>query len=110
MNRKNKFWIYTLLIGIFLVLKTSCTKVEDNPTNGRTTALFNPNLAYGSMTDQDGNVYKTITIGSQTWMAEHLRTTRYRNGEPIPLVTDNAVWPNLSTVAYGNYNNTKSIV
>jgi uncharacterized protein (TIGR02145 family) len=41
------------------------------------------NLVYGTMTDQEGNVYKTIIIGAQTWMAENLRTTTYRNGEPI---------------------------
>jgi uncharacterized protein (TIGR02145 family) len=38
---------------------------------------------YGVMADQQGNVYKTITIGEQEWMAENLRTSIYRNGEPI---------------------------
>lgn len=41
------------------------------------------NLVHGTMTDQEGNVYKTITIGTQTWMAENLRSKTYRNGEPI---------------------------
>jgi uncharacterized protein (TIGR02145 family) len=36
-----------------------------------------------TVTDYDGNVYHTITIGSQTWMVENLRTTRYRNGDLI---------------------------
>ena len=61
---------------------------------------FNPDLTYGTMTDNDGNVYKTITIGTQTWMAENLKTTKYRNGDPIPNVTDNAEWLALATGAY----------
>jgi len=67
--------------------------------------IFNPNLTYGTMTDQDGNVYKTIVIGTQTWMAENLRTTKYRNGSAIPEITDNSVWYNLTTGAYCWYNN-----
>ena len=58
------------------------------------------------MTDQDSNVYKTITIGTQTWMAENLRTTKYRNGETIPNITDNVAWVFLTTGAYCSYANT----
>ncbi len=66
---------------------------------------FNPDLTYGTMTDTDGNVYKTITIGTQTWMAENLKTTKFRNGDPIPNVTDNAAWAALATGAYCWFNN-----
>jgi len=62
------------------------------------------------MTDQDGNVYKTITIGTQTWMAENLRTTKYRDGSSIPNVTYNTDWINLTTGAYCNYDNTKVLI
>ena len=55
--------------------------------------------------DIDGNVYHTVTLGTQTWMVENLRTSRYRDGSAIPYVTDNAAWVALSTGACGNYNN-----
>lgn len=55
--------------------------------------------------DYDGNAYPTFTIGTQTWMAENLRTTHYRNGEAIPNVTNNTAWADLTTGAYSWYNN-----
>ena len=70
--------------------------------------VFNPSLSYGTVNDVDGNIYKTITIGTQTWMAENLRTTYYRNGDAIPEVADNTAWGNLSAGAYCNYNNTSA--
>jgi len=63
----------------------------------------------GSVEDIDGNVYETVEIGNQTWMAENLRVTHYASGEEIPLVTDNAEWANLgennTDKAYCYYNN-----
>ncbi len=54
----------------------------------------------GQVKDIKGNEYKTITIGSQEWMAENLRTTKYNNGTAIPNITDNSEWSNLETGAY----------
>ena len=76
---------------------------------GISNAIFNPVLSYGSVTDIDGNIYKTITLGTQTWMAENLRTTRYRNGDTLPEVTGNSSWKNLTTGAYCNYENTTDL-
>ena len=56
-------------------------------------------------TDPDGNTYSTVTIGTQVWMASDLKTTKYRDGTPIPLVTDNTAWSKLSTPGYCWYNN-----
>jgi len=62
-----------------------------------------------TVTDIDGNVYQTVTIGTQVWMAENLKTTKYRNGDPIPNVMDNAAWGALATGAYCWSNNDAAI-
>lgn len=67
--------------------------------------VFNSSLTYGSLTDFDGNEYRTILIGSQIWMAEDLKVTHFNDGTAIPIVTDNLIWGSLTTPAYCWYNN-----
>ncbi len=58
-----------------------------------------------NITDTEGNTYKTVYIGTQTWMAENLKVSKYSDGTPIPNITDNAQWSNLTTGAWAYYNN-----
>lgn len=65
-----------------------------------------PGCGEYTVTDTDGNVYNTVLIGSQCWMAENLKTTHYSNGEPIDYPgTDNMAWSNNFTGAYAWYEN-----
>jgi uncharacterized protein (TIGR02145 family) len=57
------------------------------------------------ITDIDGNLYSTVTIGSQTWMNENLKTTRLNDGSLIPNVIDPTQWTWLTTPGYAWYNN-----
>jgi len=79
---------------------TYSTIVTDVPTVSKTT-----NFDFVTCTDADGNNYTTVTIGTQTWMAENLKTTQYNDFTAIPNVTDNTAWAALSTPAYCWYNN-----
>jgi uncharacterized protein (TIGR02145 family) len=93
MKTKNRNWLFLFLImGVILILVYGCPgSDEDNNTT--------------SITDKDGNVYTSVTIGTQIWMVENLKTTKYNDGTDIPLVTDNTAWSNLTTPGYCWYNN-----
>ncbi len=92
-NKMLKFWMYSLLtIGFAIVLSSNKDKAD------------NKNF----VTDIDGNKYTTVTIGTQVWMVENLKVTRYRNGDLIPYVSDNKSWNELTSDACCNYDNDSS--
>lgn len=59
----------------------------------------------GNVTDIDGNVYPSVSIGTQCWMQTNLNVSKYRNGDEIPQVTDPTAWANLTTGAWCYYEN-----
>jgi uncharacterized protein (TIGR02145 family) len=58
-----------------------------------------------NITDIDGNIYKTVYIGSQQWMAENLKVSKYNDGTVIPNITEDSKWSNLTSGAWSYYNN-----
>ncbi len=62
----------------------------------------------GTVTDIDGNVYQTVIIGDQEWMAENLRVTRYSNGDDIPTDLSGDDWGNTTEGAYAIYDHNAS--
>jgi len=64
-----------------------------------------PVIETGTVADVQGNIYKTVKIGNQWWMAENLNTTVYRTGEEILRIDDKLQWKTISTPAYCIYNN-----
>jgi uncharacterized protein (TIGR02145 family) len=78
--------------------------ISENDTSYGGTVSFST-LDFGTVTDVEGNLYKTITIGPQTWMAENLATVRFSDGTAIPLIKEDAVWEGLTKPGYCWYKN-----
>ena len=84
----------TIVPVIFILVLSACKK--DTPA---------AEISYGSVSDIEGNSYKTISIGTQNWMVENLKAIHYSNGDPVQNVTDNTQWAGLATGAYCWYAN-----
>ena len=82
----------TFFVSIFILF--SCSDDESNPAS-----TGSPAHETGTVTDIEGNTYKTIKIGDQWWMAENLKVSTYRNGDEIPRVLYDDYWGNLTTGA-----------
>jgi uncharacterized protein (TIGR02145 family) len=93
MEKKTKLFTYSLIVMGLVVFTLGCKKDDNsNPSN--------------TVKDIDGNIYHTITIGTQTWFVENLKTTKFNTGEVIPLVSDNNAWASLITPGNCTYKNT----
>ncbi|MBT3252174.1 MAG: hypothetical protein HN729_09955 [Candidatus Marinimicrobia bacterium] len=83
--------IIMLLFALSPILSQSAALQENDGTN--------------RITDIDGNIYKTVKIGNQIWMAENLKASHYMNGDSIYLELRNDQWSNLKTGAFCYYDN-----
>jgi uncharacterized protein (TIGR02145 family) len=85
---KNFIKLIGISFFIFISFLCSCEKKDSN-----------------SVSDIDGNIYNTVKIGTQVWMVENLKVTKYRNGDPITKLNENAQWTTVKTGAYCSYDN-----
>ncbi len=95
-NKNLRFATCILSVVMILSLPPGCKK-----SDGPVPAMAIPD----SVTDIDGNVYHPVKIGIQVWLIENLRTTHYRNGDPIPEVPATSRWGRSDSGACCNYNN-----
>jgi len=85
--RMKNIWFVTAFL--MTVLIAGCSRKSDT----------------GTVTDIDGNTYGTVKIGNHVWMSENLKVSRYRNGDPLPEITDAAEWPKQTGGARCAYEN-----
>ncbi|MDD4729737.1 MAG: FISUMP domain-containing protein, partial [Dysgonamonadaceae bacterium] len=108
--------IVTIILAIFLIgnlataqdtlyIYKSGSVVTKRAISDIDSVIFYKALNPVTVTDIDDNVYHTVTIGTQVWMVENLKTTKYNDGTSIPLVSDGTAWSNLATPGYCFYNN-----
>jgi len=99
MTKKDRIWIFSLtVVGCLIIFLYSCKKPDSKA-----------NDSVISVADKDGNIYKTVTIDTQFWMAENLKTTSYNDGTSIPLVIDSTAWINLIAPGYCWYKNNANL-
>lgn len=99
MKTNETIFLLNFIVVLLFVTLTACDKSDDPGKDSPST---------GTVVDVDGNIYKTIKFGTQVWMAENLRTTKYNDGSDIPNVTDKDIWEMQKTGAYRNLKDSES--
>ena len=96
--RKRIIWTLPLMLTAFLFFFLfSCKKDKSSDDSSS-----KPTVP-ATVTDYDGNVYHTVTIGTQAWLVENLKVTHYRNGSAIQNATSASAWTALSGGGYCDY-------
>ncbi len=124
MKSRQKSLRTLLLVALFIFIGSSVVnsqevltiKKTDNtiisiPTSDIVSITFEGSAIVSdgnTVTDADGNIYNTVTIGYQTWLGENLKTTKYNDGRPIKNIRSNEEWANTSSGAYCWYENSST--
>jgi uncharacterized protein (TIGR02145 family) len=105
-----------LIIYLFITILISCTKKSNDKPSTSNSCGDNPSINFKSkgtnigvfkdcVQDVDGNIYKTVMIGNQLWMAENLKVSKYNDGTIITNIKDENQWANTLSGAWCYYNN-----
>ena len=110
---KKIFYLTFISISFFSCKKETSPVSKPNTSDVDTTKSFTsigtPIGKFGTtIFDKDGNMYKTVIIGNQQWMAENLKTSKYNDGSVIANVSNNDGWSQLTNGAWCYYNNDES--
>jgi uncharacterized protein (TIGR02145 family) len=93
-------------VGSYTVsLKATNTSGNNTKTRNNYIIVTHTGGQSSFVTDYEGNVYETVKIGDQWWMAENLKSTKYNDGTSIPHITGASVWVALTTPGYCWFNN-----
>lgn len=87
---KPGIFFFSFVLGVSIIFFTGCSKSDSPPA---------------PVTDTEGNTYKTVRIGEQTWMAENLRTAKFSDGIAIPEISEPSAWSVLDSPGFCWYNN-----
>ena len=118
-NEASQFTIHTCATGEYEIRGFDTTAPESTKVSEMTTVQVGMQGVdagvlqacleiFGTVADIDGNIYPTVLIGNQWWMAENLRSSTYANGESIPNVSDSTSWAQLTSGAWCNFNNSEA--
>jgi len=103
MKKQTWYFIIFLISSVTVLISltnSGCKKSSDTASGADT----------GTIKDYDGNVYHSVKIKNQEWLVENLKTTHYRNGDPITPGKSGKLWSNtLSNGEYWNYGNNDSL-
>lgn len=101
-NKKYSFFVLMHVLATVLLFNSSCKKEKKE---------IEPTPEYSSVTDVEGNTYKTVKIGNQWWMAENLKVKKYRNGNAInEISSDTAMWRKDTLGAYSKIDNSNPAI
>src|SRR4030042_1423566 len=98
----------SLLLNVFLVMLIAGCSKDESPGEFLLNLPETLNAITDRVTDIEGNSCRIVVVGTQTWMAENLRTSKLNDGTPVPNVTVGSEWVRLTSPGYCWYANNEA--